>query len=113
VAAFCATEGGNAGAGEAAGATGVPFAASDPMEWIHCHIARILTRPDERVSGIPGPIAEVVCRPLAKNDEDRYQTAAGVEADLRRCLGRVLINRLVARFRAMSGVWKFCAWIAA
>jgi PAS domain S-box-containing protein len=67
--------------------TGVlPFTASDPLEWIHCHIARRPTAPSERVSGIPDPVEAIVVKLLAKTAEDRYQTAVGVEADLRRCL---------------------------
>ena len=34
----------------------------------------------------PGPITAIVMKLLAKTAEERYQTAAGVEADLRRCL---------------------------
>ena len=64
----------------------LPFTATDPMEWIHCHIARRPVPPGERVGGIPGPIAAIVVKLLAKTAEDRYQTAAGVEGDLRRCL---------------------------
>ena len=64
----------------------LPFTAADPMEWVHCHIARQPAPPDERVAGIPGPLAAIVMKLLAKTAEDRYQTAAGVEADLRRCL---------------------------
>ena len=67
--------------------TGVlPFTASDPMEWIHCHIARRPTPPSERVDGVPNPVEAIVLKLLAKSAEDRYQTAAGVEADLRACL---------------------------
>jgi PAS domain S-box-containing protein len=65
---------------------GLPFAASDPMEWIHCHIARTPIPPHERVTNIPGPISHIVTKLLAKTAEERYQTAAGVERDLRRCL---------------------------
>jgi hypothetical protein len=36
--------------------------------------------------GIPGMVSAIVLKLLAKNAEDRYQTAQGVEADLRRCL---------------------------
>jgi serine/threonine protein kinase len=64
----------------------LPFTASEPLEWIHCHIARPPTRPSERVQEIPGPIDAIVMKLLAKTAEERYQTAAGVEADLRRCL---------------------------
>ncbi|UVK41493.1 AAA family ATPase [Mesorhizobium sp. AR10] len=64
----------------------LPFTATDPMGWVHCHIARRPTPPSERVSGIPGPVEAIVLKLLAKTAEDRYQTAAGVETDLRRCL---------------------------
>jgi PAS domain S-box-containing protein len=64
----------------------LPFTAADPMEWVHCHIARQPQPPDERVSGIPGPVSAIVMKLLAKTAEDRYQTAAGLTADLRRCL---------------------------
>ncbi|ACD16093.1 trifunctional serine/threonine-protein kinase/ATP-binding protein/sensor histidine kinase [Paraburkholderia phytofirmans] len=64
----------------------LPFTASDAMEWIHCHIARRPTPPGERVDGLPKPVEGIVLKLLAKAAEDRYQTAAGVEADLRSCL---------------------------
>jgi PAS domain S-box-containing protein len=67
--------------------TGVlPFAASDPMEWIHCHIARQPASPTDRVPGVPPAISAIVMKLLAKATEDRYQTAGGLEHDLRRCL---------------------------
>jgi predicted ATPase/signal transduction histidine kinase len=66
--------------------TGVlPFTATDPLEWIHCHIARQPVTPAER-SAVPETLSAIVMRLLAKNAEERYQTAAGLEADLRRCL---------------------------
>ena len=67
--------------------TGVlPFAAADPMELVHCHIARQAVPPVERTPGVPAAISAVIMKLLAKTQEDRYQTAAGVDADLRRCL---------------------------
>jgi serine/threonine protein kinase len=67
--------------------TGVlPFSAADPMEWIHCHIARQPASPSERSNGIPVPLSAIVMKLLAKSAEDRYQTAAGLEADLHKCL---------------------------
>jgi len=64
----------------------LPFAASDPMEWVHCHIARQPVPPGERLADVPGPVSAIIVKLLAKTAEDRYQTAAGVEADFRRCL---------------------------
>ena len=63
-----------------------PFTASDPMELIHCHIAQQPVAPDERVAAVPAQLSAIVLRLLAKTPEDRYQTAAGLETDLKRCL---------------------------
>jgi predicted ATPase/signal transduction histidine kinase len=64
----------------------LPFSASDPMEWVHCHMARQPIFPSERVNELPESISAIVMKLLQKTPEDRYQTAAGVEADLRSCL---------------------------
>jgi serine/threonine protein kinase len=63
----------------------LPFTAADPMEWVHCHIARKPLPPSERLENIPAPVSEIIMKLLAKTAEERYQTAAGVESDLRRC----------------------------
>src|SRR5580692_9318927 len=64
----------------------LPFDAADPLEWVHCHIARRPTPPRDRAA-VPEPLSAIVMKLLAKNAEDRYQTALGVEADLRKCFG--------------------------
>ena len=66
----------------------LPFNASDPMEWVHCHIARKPVPPVERSRNIPAPVSAIVMKLLAKTAEERYQTAAGLERDLRRCLAK-------------------------
>jgi PAS domain S-box-containing protein len=63
-----------------------PFTASEPMEWVHCHIAKQPTPPTQRLQNIPGPVSKIILKLLAKTPEERYQTAAGVERDLRWCL---------------------------
>ena len=65
----------------------LPFSAADPMEWVHCHIARKPEALSERLESIQAAISGIVMKLLAKAAEDRYQTAAGLERDLRRCLG--------------------------
>ncbi len=62
----------------------LPFTAADPMEWVHWHIARQPVPPNERVARIPDALSAIVMKLLAKTAEDRYQTAAGIEVDLRR-----------------------------
>jgi PAS domain S-box-containing protein len=64
----------------------LPFTAADPMEWVHCHIARQPVPPDVRAVETPRALSAIVMKLLAKTAEERYQTAAGLEADLRRCL---------------------------
>ncbi len=64
----------------------LPFAASDPLEWVHCHIARQPLSPVERVPQLPFPLSAMVMKLLSKIPEDRYQTAHGIEADLQTCL---------------------------
>jgi predicted ATPase/signal transduction histidine kinase len=64
----------------------LPFAASDPMEWAHAHIARQPVPPSERAADIPEQLSAIVSKLLSKTAESRYQSAAGLEADLRSCL---------------------------
>ncbi|HEV2730910.1 MAG TPA: AAA family ATPase, partial [Terriglobales bacterium] len=64
----------------------LPFTAMDPMEWVHCHIARMPEAPEQRRENIPKAVSAIIMKLLAKTAEERYQTAAGVENDLRRCL---------------------------
>ncbi|MCY1253398.1 Adaptive-response sensory-kinase SasA [compost metagenome] len=67
--------------------TGVlPFATDDPMDLLHSHLARQPVPPAERVPSIPALLSAIVMKLLAKTAEERYQTAAGLEADLRRSL---------------------------
>src|SRR5439155_9292037 len=67
--------------------TGVlPLTATDPVEWVHCHIARKPVPPGERLESVPTPVSAIIMKLLAKTPEERYQTAGGVERDLRRCL---------------------------
>jgi len=76
----------------------LPFAASDPMEWVHCHIARRPTPPAERVEDVPRTVSKIVMKLLAKTSEERYQTAAGLDSDLRRCLAAWQAHRRIEDF---------------
>jgi serine/threonine protein kinase len=78
----------------------LPFTASNAMEWIHSHVARQPAAPHERRKEIPGAVSTIIVKLLAKNAEDRYQTAAGVEADLRKC------------FEEWDGINTPCLWMA-
>ena len=66
----------------------LPFKADDPLEWVHCHIARKPKPPAESLKSVPAVLSDIVMKLLAKTAEERYQTAAGLEHDLRRCLSQ-------------------------
>ncbi|MDY6937966.1 MAG: AAA family ATPase [Cyanobacteriota bacterium] len=70
----------------------LPFNSSDPIELVHAHMAKIPMGMGngERDTGtgqeIPSVIGEIVLKLMAKNAEDRYQSALGLKYDLTRCL---------------------------
>ena len=69
--------------------TGVlPFNAQDPLEWVHSHVARTPISPRERRPEIPPVLSGIVMKLLSKASDERYQTAAGLQADLERCLAQ-------------------------
>lgn len=76
----------------------LPFVATDPMEWVHCHIARLPPPPSVRVEGVPPVVEAIILKLLAKNAEDRYQTAAGLEFDLRRCMLAFAAHKAIEPF---------------
>jgi PAS domain S-box-containing protein len=81
----------------------LPFAAADPMEWVHCHIARKPVPPSERLATVPAALSNLVLKLLAKAAEERYQTAAGLERDLRRCLVAWEAHRRIDDFPLGAG----------
>ncbi|WP_193198336.1 hybrid sensor histidine kinase/response regulator [Nostoc sp. MG11] len=60
----------------------LPFPTTDTLELIHCHIAKTPRSPKELNSEIPQTISDMVMKLLAKNAEERYQSALGLKADL-------------------------------
>lgn len=68
----------------------LPFQTTDPMELIHCHIAKQPPAPHKVNPEIPLLISELVLKLLSKNAEDRYQSACGLKADLETCLKKLL-----------------------
>ncbi|ACC82163.1 trifunctional serine/threonine-protein kinase/ATP-binding protein/sensor histidine kinase [Nostoc punctiforme] len=98
----------------------LPFQSNDPMELVHCHIAK---QPEElkgreqachelvlsvvvgaasrregrsrtgaggrREEEIPEVLCNIVMKLMAKNAEDRYQSALGLKFDLEKCLSQL------------------------
>ncbi|MDJ0837980.1 MAG: AAA family ATPase [Acidobacteriota bacterium] len=65
-----------------------PFEGDDPLELIHCHLVKEPPAPHLVDARIPEILSRMVMRLLAKRPEDRYQSAAGIAADLRICRER-------------------------
>ncbi|NES64556.1 MAG: AAA family ATPase, partial [Okeania sp. SIO2D1] len=63
----------------------LPFETTDPMELVHCHIAKIPTSLSNRKK-IPEVVSNIILKLMAKNAEERYQSAWGIQKDLETCL---------------------------
>ncbi|XYH93665.1 AAA family ATPase [Sorangium sp. So ce1128] len=77
-----------------------PFEALDPMELIHAHLALAPAPPSRVDPTIPEAVSGVVLKLLAKNAEDRYQSAEGLLADLERCREALRGTGTIERFVA-------------
>ena len=64
----------------------LPFKSSDPMELVHCHIAKQPPSVREINPEIPVVLSSIVSKLMAKNAENRYQSALGLKSDLENCL---------------------------
>ncbi len=64
----------------------LPFPSSDPMELVHCHIARQPAPAIELNPAIPQMVNDIIMKLMAKTAEERYQSAFGLRYDLEICL---------------------------
>ncbi|MEH2135875.1 ATP-binding sensor histidine kinase [Nostoc sp.] len=80
--------------------TGVlPFQSNDPMELVHSHIAKPASLVHEINPQIPSVISEIVSKLMAKNAEDRYQSALGLKFDLEKCLRQLQVDGIINNFK--------------
>nr|MDZ8036147.1 AAA family ATPase [Nostoc sp. CreGUA01] len=63
----------------------LPFQSTDPIEMVHCHIAKIAPLVHEINPNIPSVISDIVSKLMAKNAEYRYQSTLGLKFDLENC----------------------------
>lgn len=63
----------------------LPFSTTDVLELVHCHIAKHPIPPKEINTTIPKPVSDIILKLMAKNAENRYQSAWGIKADLEIC----------------------------
>jgi len=81
----------------------LPFQSIDPMELVHSHLAKLppnmntnplltkerLPKAGEVSFPIPQVLCDIVMKLMAKNAEDRYQSALGLKFDLEKCLSQL------------------------
>ncbi|MBX9253172.1 AAA family ATPase [Desmonostoc muscorum CCALA 125] len=63
----------------------LPFTSDEPMELVYCHIAKQPNSICDLNPEIPLMLGEIVCKLMAKNAEDRYQSALGLKYDIEKC----------------------------
>ena len=76
----------------------LPFNSTDTLELIHTDIAVTPVSPHQRNNQVPQIVSSIVMKLLAKNSEDRYQSAFGVKADLENCLTQLLTTGKIKKF---------------
>ncbi|MCF4966612.1 trifunctional serine/threonine-protein kinase/ATP-binding protein/sensor histidine kinase [Nostoc sp. CMAA1605] len=76
----------------------LPFLTNDPLELVHCHIAKIAPPAHTVNTDIPPILGAIVAKLMAKNAEDRYQTALGLKHDLEECYRQWQQTKSIAAF---------------
>lgn len=81
----------------------LPFHTTDPMELVHCHIAKIPAAPCKEtmcrvLEEVPEAISAIILKLLAKTAEQRYQSAWGLKADLEECLFQLQATGKIENF---------------
>ena len=76
----------------------LPFTGEDESEVIYNHIARKPEPPHLINKNIPETVSNILLKLLAKDGEDRYQMASGLQKDLELCLENFLFNGDIVPF---------------
>ncbi|BAY11528.1 trifunctional serine/threonine-protein kinase/ATP-binding protein/sensor histidine kinase [Calothrix sp. NIES-2098] len=76
----------------------LPFVTDDLLEMVHCHIAKPVTPITQLNPEISTTIDAIVMKLIAKNAEDRYQSALGLLADLEFCLEQLQVSGAIPDF---------------
>ncbi|MEH2009737.1 AAA family ATPase [Nostoc sp.] len=74
------------------------FQGQDPLEWVHCHIAKSPLSPTKLNSDIPQMLCDIMMKLLSKEAEQRYQSALGLQFDLERCLKQLETSGQIQSF---------------
>jgi len=76
----------------------LPFTTTDILELVHCHLAKQPILPYQLNTDIPIAVSGIIMKLMAKNAEQRYQSAWGLKADLQECLRQLETTSEIATF---------------
>ncbi|MBD2502248.1 ATP-binding sensor histidine kinase [Anabaena azotica] len=76
----------------------LPFIVTDPMELVHCHIAKQPITVSQLIPEVPKVVSDIIMKLLSKTAEERYQSAFGIKADLERCLTELTEYNAIVQF---------------
>jgi len=74
------------------------FEIDDPMELVHCHLARQPALPHELRPEIPEMVSRILMKLMAKTPEERYQSTSGIQTDFGACIKQLKEQGRVASF---------------
>lgn len=77
----------------------LPFQGTDPLTLIHSHLTQYPPAVNEVNPDIPAMVAAIASKLIAKNAEDRYQSASGLKYDLEQCLGQWQAHQEIRPFQ--------------
>ncbi|PAX54339.1 protein kinase domain-containing protein [Brunnivagina elsteri] len=78
----------------------LPFNSEEALEIVYGHIAKIPIPAQQLNPSIPNAIAAVIAKLMAKNAEDRYQSASGLLVDLQQCWDEYQESGIISDFVA-------------
>lgn len=76
----------------------LPFFSTDPLELIHSHLAEEAPKVHEVNTSVPEQVSDIIVKLVLKQPEKRYQSAAGLLADLVRCRDEYAVSGTVSKF---------------
>lgn len=76
----------------------LPFLVDDPLELVHCHIAKTPPSPHTVNPSVPPIVSAIALKLMSKNAEDRYQSALGLKHDLEQCISQYRDKKAIAEF---------------
>ena len=84
----------------------LPYGAKNSLKLIHSHLAQTPIAPHDLNPEIPKTISMIIERLLAKNPDDRYQSAVAIKADLENCQAQYRNRGVIEEFELGRLDWR-------